>query len=67
MRTFKEFPKGSECPICGTNDNKESTLIGIIGTEDGNNMQAAVFHTDCINLTYMPDKKMLVQIVKVID
>ena len=40
------------CPICGTNENKEVTLIGIDGTGKGNNMQAIQVHMDCIELTF---------------
>ena len=52
MKIFKEFPKDGKCPICKTNDNKECVLIGIIDTEKGNNIEAKVFHLDCINLLY---------------
>lgn len=49
MRVFKEFPETSVCPVCGTNDNKETVLIGIFGTED----EAAPVHLECIELTYI--------------
>ena len=35
MRTFENFPEGTNCPLCGTNENKECCLIPIDGTEDG--------------------------------
>lgn len=58
MRTFQEPNLSNDwrCPICKTNDKKEVILIGITGTESGNNMQAEQFHLDCINLIY--DKEM---------
>ena len=34
MRTFKEFPKGKDCPICKTDKNKECVLITVEGTGD---------------------------------
>ncbi len=54
MRSFKHFNQASTdiCPVCGTNDDKETVLIGIDGTEEGNIQQAAQFHLDCINLNY---------------
>lgn len=49
MRTFEHFSKGNHiCPICGTDDDKETMLIGIIGTEEGKNIQAAQVHTQCL-------------------
>ena len=54
MRTFKEMNKvdGEVCPICETSDSGEVVLIGIIGTEEGNNIEAKQFHLKCINLVY---------------
>ena len=55
MKTF-DHPNISndwKCPICNTNEDKPVTLIGIVGTEEGNNMQAEQFHADCVtNLTF---------------
>lgn len=50
MRTFEHgnWSNGSQCPICGTADDTEVMLIGILGTEEGNNMQAAQVHTKCL-------------------
>lgn len=58
MRTFKEpnLSNDWKCPICDTNDVKEVVLIGIVGTESGNNIQAEQFHMDCIDLRL--DKKL---------
>lgn len=58
MRVF-DHPNLSDfkCPICGTNEDKRVVLIGIMGTQDGHNMQAEKFHLDCIKLTYYPGIK----------
>jgi hypothetical protein len=39
-----------KCPICGTSDDKEVVLIGIDGTEEGNNIKAEQIHLECIDL-----------------
>lgn len=51
MRTF-EHPNmdNFKCPICNTSDDKEIVLIGIEGTEDGNNIQAEQIHLECLEL-----------------
>jgi len=61
MRSFEQFPKKIICPICKTNDNKESVLIPISGKEEGNNCQAKCFHLECIDLWYLQDKGVLIQ------
>lgn len=63
MRTF-EHPNTSDnwvCPICNTNEDKPIVLIDIIGTKEGNNMQAEQFRLDCINLYYYKDKSIIAQ------
>lgn len=60
MRIFKKFPKNKKCLICKTNENKECTLIAIVGTGDNpnkkfQNYEAEIFHIDCLDLWY--DKK----------
>lgn len=51
MRVFPEANFGeSVCPICGTSENKPIVLVPILGTEDGNNVQARQYHLDCIEL-----------------
>lgn len=63
MRKF-EHPNTSNnwvCPICGTNEDKPIVLIPIVGTEDGNNMQAEQFHIDYIDLMYHKDMNILAQ------
>jgi len=65
MKIFEHFNQGGQpCIVCGTLDDKETTLIGIDGTEDGGNMQALQVHVDCIELKCMdriPDGKVFYQ------
>ena len=63
MRTFAEFPENTKCPICDTNKNSESMLVGIHGTEDGNNMRALPIHTDCLDLGFDRTRNLIFQIV----
>lgn len=60
MRSFKHFNNSgdSKCPVCNTNEDKETVLIGIEGTEDGGNIQAIQVHLDCIELIYKPESVM---------
>lgn len=53
MRAFEKpnLSNDWKCPICGTNEEKEVVLIGIDGTEEGNNIQAQQYHLSCIELT----------------
>lgn len=48
MRTFEHFNQSSDCPICGTNEDKKATLLPIDGTEKGNICEAAQVHVDCL-------------------
>jgi len=50
MKTFKQFPEGAKCPICGTSDPGECTLVSIVGTQQDNLVQAAPTHVECIDL-----------------
>ena len=52
------------CPICGKSDDKPTVLIGIMGTEKGNIMEAEQFHLDCLDLVYMKDKRIIAQVIK---
>jgi hypothetical protein len=63
MRAFKKPNLGSgwKCPICDTSEEKEVVLVGIIGTEDGNNIQAEQIHLDCIDLVLDKDHGLLYQ------
>lgn len=48
MKTFKHFPEDKICPMCGTSEDKECTLIPIDGTQDGNNCEAVPVHVECV-------------------
>lgn len=56
IRYFLEFPEDIICPICGTNEKDYCILIGIDGTANENNEQAAPVHVHCLitnkNLRY---------------
>jgi hypothetical protein len=54
MKVFKSFNNYGDdvCPVCGKNTLKETVLIPIAGTENGNIMKAMQVHLDCIDLTY---------------
>ena len=57
MKIFKNGNwKNDKCPICHTSTKGKVVLVGIIGTEEGFNMQAKQIHLDCIDLLY--DKKL---------
>ena len=63
MRSFKHPNTNGSwvCPICKTNDDKPVVLIGIVGTQDGGNIQAEQFHLDCIELHYDREYHILYQ------
>jgi hypothetical protein len=52
---------GWKCPICKQDTDKPVTLIGIAGTEEGNNMKAEQFHVDCLDLRFFQDSKIIGQ------
>ena len=65
MRTFKEFPESAICKMCGTNENKECTLVPIDGTSEGRNCEATPVHTDCIkegNIRYNRESNIFYQV-----
>jgi hypothetical protein len=49
MRTFAHFNQstGAVCPMCKTNEDCETVLIPIPGTEKGNIMEAMQVHKKC--------------------
>ncbi len=53
MKVFQHFNQenNSICPICGTNDDKETALIPIAGTKDGNLSEYEQVHLECISPT----------------
>lgn len=66
MRTFAEMNTsgGDVCPICKTQNKGEIVLIGIVGTEEGMNMQAKQFHLKCLELYYDPKLRLIYQRTK---
>ena len=52
MRVFQHPNKTDnwKCPICKTDEDKEVVLVGIIGTEDGYNIEAEQVHLVCLEL-----------------
>lgn len=48
VRYFEKFPCELKCPVCGTGDEDYGVLIGIDGTAEGNNEQAAPVHLHCL-------------------
>lgn len=53
MKIFNEFNEfGPPCPVCKTYDNKQTVLIPIYGTEEGNKCKAKQIHLECIDLLY---------------
>jgi len=54
MRSFTGFNQSGEdkCLICNTNEDCETVLIGVSGTENGGIMEAKQFHLKCIDLTF---------------
>lgn len=61
MKIFKKpnLTAGWVCPICGTSEEKEIVLIGIAGTESGNNIEAEQFHLDCLELEFFKENNII--------
>lgn len=55
------------CPICLTQKEGEVVLIGIVGTQEDNLIEAAQFHLECINLLYDKDHSLVYQILPKTD
>lgn len=50
MKVFKSFNSNTICPICKTNEDKETVLVPIDGTEKGRIAEAVQIHLECINI-----------------
>ncbi len=51
MREFKHPNMHNfNCPICKTSKDMPVVLVGIPGTEDGNNIEAKQIHSKCYQL-----------------
>jgi len=68
MRIFKTgnwSEEGEACPICGTKDKGQVVLVGIDGTENGNNIEAKQVHVKCLNLRLIKnDSEIIYQLIK---
>lgn len=66
MRIFDHanLTGGFTCPICGNGEDRPVTLIGIDGTEEGNIMEAAQVHVDCLELRINKQQKIIYQIYR---
>jgi len=66
MRIFNNFNKTNDrvCPICKTNEDKETVLIVLDGPEDGNMIEATQVHLKCLNLRLSTDKRFIYQLVQ---
>jgi hypothetical protein len=45
---FEHFPEQVKCPICNTNTDGLSVLIGVDGTSDGGIEEAKPVHLTCL-------------------
>lgn len=54
MRIFNKanLSNNWKCLICGNNDDKPVTLVGTVGTQQGNVVQCKQIHVDCIDPLY---------------
>lgn len=49
MRVFPNFPPTAVCPLCETNEDKETVLVPVDGTEDADgNVRAQPTHVECL-------------------
>lgn len=55
-RVFKHFNESGKCLICGTNEDRETVLVPIHGTQEDNLVKAEQAHLDCLlgGLVYFP-------------
>lgn len=67
MRTFAKMMNTSNnevCPICKTQDKGKVVLIGIVGTQQDNIIEAQQFHLKCIELYYDKTHNIIYQVIK---
>lgn len=52
MKIFNGFNGSGDdkCPVCNTADNKDTVLIPIASSQDGNVYEAFQVHLDCMHL-----------------
>ena len=49
------------CPICELQDKGDAVLIGVSGTQQGNDIEAKLVHLNCLNLMYDEEYKLIYQ------
>lgn len=63
MRVFNSFPKGTNCPVCGTDMDSQCMLVPIDDSKenDGHNVEAIPTHLTCIlsNIRYSRHHKLM--------
>lgn len=63
MRVFPHFPQNGHtvCPVCGTDEDGQTFLVPIHGTEDGPTVEAVPTHMHCIlsNIRYSSEHKLM--------
>lgn len=67
MTTFTFNSSHDEkCPLCGTNEARETTLVPIAGTEEGHKAKAIQVHVDCLReqLWYYPKNNCFIAVAK---
>jgi hypothetical protein len=63
---FKKMnTEGEVCPICKTKKQKPVVLIGVAGTQKGNNMQAVQIHLECLELIYDKERGFIYHRMKI--
>lgn len=52
MKIFEHsnYSHGHKCIICNTTEDKPVVLVGIVGTQENNVIEAEQIHVDCIEL-----------------
>jgi len=61
MKIFKDCKFKQKCLICDKKTKGDGVLILINGTREGFNMEAKLFHVECLNLTYYKDENIIAQ------
>jgi len=65
MRVFKKanVSDGWTCLVCGKATDGSVTLVPINETEDGGNVKCLQVHVSCLNLSYLPEYNVFLQII----
>lgn len=52
------------CPVCSSAKDGEVVLIGLVGTQEGHNIEAVPVHVECLSLLYDEEKQLIYQSTK---